>query len=196
MDWGFFVPQHHETHPVSAPLRHPKKQQQSFMKHPQSMTHPIAIREARSGDLESLVDFSLAMALETESKHLHRETVIAGVAGCLEVPARGFYLVAECSGQVVGSLMVTREWSDWRNGDFWWIQSVYVIPEFRKNGVFRSLYSEARRRALASDQVCGCRLYVEKHNQSAQAVYRKFGFSETDYRFYEEEFVDPEKAGG
>jgi ribosomal protein S18 acetylase RimI-like enzyme len=102
--------------------------------------------------------------------------------------ARGFYLVAECASQVMGSLMVTREWSDWRNGDFWWIQSVYVIPEFRKRGVFRSLFTEARQRALASGQVCGCRLYVEKHNQSAQTVYQKLGFSETDYRFYEEHF--------
>lgn len=160
------------------------------------MTHPITIREARPGDLESIVDFNLAMALETEAKQLPRDTVKSGVAGCLEVPARGFYLVAECGGHVVGSLMVTREWSDWRNGDFWWIQSVYVIPEFRKTGVFRSLYSEARQRALASDQVCGCRLYVEKHNESAQTVYRKLGFSETDYRFYEEEFVDLEKPIG
>jgi ribosomal protein S18 acetylase RimI-like enzyme len=162
------------------------------MQHTAPMTHPLTIREARADDLQALVDFSLAMALETEAKHLHRETLTAGVSGCLAVAARGFYLVAECQERVVGSLMVTREWSDWRNGDFWWIQSVYVVPEFRKNGVFRALYSEVRRMAFASDQVCGLRLYVEKHNQSAQAVYEKLGFDETDYRFYEQEFVDPE----
>mgnify|MGYP005857781289 CR=1 FL=1 len=160
------------------------------------MSHPLAIRDAHSDDLSSLVDFSLAMALETEAKHLHRPTLEAGVAGCLEVPARGFYLITECDGQAVGSLLVTREWSDWRNGDFWWIQSVYVVPEFRKKGVFRALYTEARQRALASDQVCGLRLYVEKHNQSAQSVYLKLGFAETDYRFYEEEFVDSENPAG
>jgi len=152
----------------------------------------MKIREAHSGDLESLVDFNLAMALETEAKNLHRETVRAGVCGCLEAPVRGFYLVAESTRRVVGSLMVTREWSDWRNGDFWWIQSVYVIPGFRKTGVFRALYDEARRRARASGQVCGCRLYVEKHNRSARSVYRKLGFAETEYRFYEDAFVDPE----
>ncbi len=151
----------------------------------------MTIREAHSGDLEALVDFNLAMALETEAKHLHRYTVRAGVAGCLEVPARGFYLVAERDGQVIGSLLITREWSDWRNAEFWWIQSVYVMPEFRKTGVFRALYAEARHRALDSGQVCGLRLYVEKHNQSAQAVYKRIGFSETDYRFFEEEFIDP-----
>ena len=156
------------------------------------MSHPKVIRDAHSGDLESLVDFSLAMALETEAKHLHRPTLKAGVAGCLEVPARGFYLIAECDGQAVGSLLVTREWSDWRNGDFWWIQSVYVVPEFRKKGVFRALYTEARQRAITSDQVCGLRLYVEKHNHSAQSVYRKLDFAETDYRFFEQAFVDSE----
>jgi GNAT superfamily N-acetyltransferase len=151
----------------------------------------MTIRDAHSGDLEALVDFNLAMALETEAKQLHRDTVRAGVVGCIKVPARGFYLVAECDGQVIGSLLITREWSDWRNADFWWIQSVYVMPEFRKSGVFRALYAEARQRALDSGQVCGLRLYVEKHNLSAQAVYKRIGFSETHYRFFEEEFMDP-----
>ena len=158
----------------------------------ESVMFRMRIREAHHGDLEALVGFNLAMALETEAKHLDRGILAAGVAGCLEVPVRGRYLVAECDGRVVGSLMITREWSDWRNADFWWIQSVYVLPEFRNQGVFRALYSEARAQALASGEVYGCRLYVEKHNESAQSVYRKLGFTETDYRLCEDHFENSE----
>jgi ribosomal protein S18 acetylase RimI-like enzyme len=130
----------------------------------------------------------MEMALETEGKKLDDGILEAGVRGIFEDAARGFYLVAEIEGKVAGSLMVTKEWSDWRNGDFWWIQSVYVLPEYRRQGVFRELYEEARRRAKEDESVCGCRLYVETENQSAQQVYLKHGFVETGYLLFEDVF--------
>lgn len=106
----------------------------------------IKIRQAEEADLPYLVSFNMEMALETEGKKLDAGILQAGVRGIFEDTTRGFYLVAEIEDQVVGSLMITKEWSDWRNGDFWWIQSVYVLPEYRRQGVFRELYEEARRR--------------------------------------------------
>jgi ribosomal protein S18 acetylase RimI-like enzyme len=99
----------------------------------------------------------------------------------LEDRTRGFYLVAELSAEVVGCLMVTTEWSDWRDGEFWWIQSVYVVPARRRQGVFRRLYTEVERLAAATQQVCGVRLYVDKNNTAAQATYQRLAFAETNY---------------
>jgi len=148
----------------------------------------IVIRQAEERDLPHLVRFNLEMALETEGKKLDVAVLGAGVRGIFEDATRGFYLVAEIDGVVIGSLMVTKEWSDWRNGDFWWIQSVYVLPEFRRQGVFRELYEEARGRAKNDEGVCGCRLYVETDNQSARQVYLKHGFVETGYLLFEDVF--------
>ena len=148
----------------------------------------IKIRQASEDDFSDLVRFNLEMALETEGRKLDAETLKAGVKGIFEDATRGFYLVAEIDGVTTGSLMVTKEWSDWRNGDFWWIQSVYVLPEYRRQGVFRQLYEEARGRAKADDGVCGCRLYVETENQSARQVYLKHGFVETGYLLFEDVF--------
>ncbi len=117
-------------------------------------------------------------------------TVSAGVRGLIEHPERGFYLVVE-TGQaekpaLVAALMVTREWSDWRNATFWWIQSVYVVPEYRRRGLYRSLYDQVQELAAQESGVCGFRLYVDKHNHTAQSTYHALGMSETGYRIFEQ----------
>jgi len=148
----------------------------------------VKIRKALPADVAILVTFNLEMARETEERELDRAILTKGVKGIFEEPGRGFYLVAEIGEKVVGSLMVTKEWSDWRNGDFWWIQSVFVEAEFRRQGIFRDLYEEARRTALDAGRVCGCRLYVEKDNSAATATYLRRGFHETPYRLFEDSF--------
>lgn len=132
---------------------------------------------------------NLAMAEETEGRRLDRDRLSAGAAGVFENPARGVYFVAERGGAVVGCLMVTKEWSDWRNGDFWWIQSVYVDRDHRRTGVFRALYDEVISRARAAEGVCGVRLYVERENEPAQHVYDAVGMTRTSYLFYEVDFT-------
>ena len=144
----------------------------------------IVIRDATPADLSFLVASARAMALETEAKPLTEAVVTAGVAGLLARTERGFYLVAEQTQRSVGTLMVTYEWSDWRNGDFWWIQSVYVTADARRGGVFRTLYAETARRARAAGAV-GLRLYVEQDNARAQATYAALGMQRTHYALYE-----------
>ena len=146
----------------------------------------ITIRRAAAQDAQALIDFNRAMALETERKELLPEVIGAGVRALLANPAAGFYLVAEADGQVIGALMLTMEWSDWRNGSFWWIQSVYVRPEYRRRGIYTRLYRHVQRLAAGDPGVCGFRLYVERENAAAQAVYRGLGMSETHYRVFEE----------
>ena len=126
------------------------------------------------------------MARETESKELVVEVVSAGVSALLARPELGFYLVAEQHGEVVGSLMVTTEWSDWRNRTFWWIQSVYVLPGARRQGIYRRLYEFVKLEAEKQQGVCGFRLYVERENIPAQKTYRSLGMTETRYKVYEE----------
>jgi ribosomal protein S18 acetylase RimI-like enzyme len=130
----------------------------------------VELREARAGDLETLVAFNLALAEETEGKRLDPATLRRGVAAVLADASKGFYLVAERGGRVLGQLMVTREWSDWRDGDWWWFQSVYVAPEARRQGVFQALYAEIVARSQAAG-ARGLRLYVENENRGAQATY-------------------------
>jgi L-amino acid N-acyltransferase YncA len=144
----------------------------------------VEIREARAADLETLVDFNLRLAQESEGKRLDAATLRLGVAAVLREAAKGFYLVAEREGRVVGQLMVTREWSDWRNGDWWWFQSVYVAAEARRQGVFRALYAEIVARAKAAD-ARGLRLYVEKENRGAQATYAALGMKLARYEIFE-----------
>jgi ribosomal protein S18 acetylase RimI-like enzyme len=146
----------------------------------------MRIRLATPADAAALVAFNAAMALETERKELLPEVIGAGVRALLGNPASGFYVVAEESERVVGSLLVTKEWSDWRNGDFWWIQSVYVRPELRRRGVYKALYRHAQELAAQDPRVCGFRLYVEKDNSRAQATYRALGMKETRYLVFEE----------
>lgn len=153
------------------------------------MTHvdnpEITVRMATSADTQILTDFNLAMALETEHKSLAASTVRQGVQGLLEGTETGYYLVAESNGSAVASLMITTEWSDWRNANFWWIQSVYVHPNFRRQGIYSRLYHHVQQLARQDGRVCGIRLYVEQDNLAAQATYRKLGMSETPYRLYE-----------
>jgi ribosomal protein S18 acetylase RimI-like enzyme len=149
------------------------------------MAHKIVVRNAREQDIDMLVRFNIAMARETEDKILSPVKVRAGMRAVIRHPDHGFYLVAELEGQIAGSLLVTREWSDWRDGVFWWIQSVYVPPEFRKRGIYRALYDAVKALAKSSPEVCGFRLYVERNNRAARSVYSKLGMSETEYRIYE-----------
>lgn len=149
------------------------------------------VREAVATDLVAIVRFNCAMALETEAKQLDPEIVERGVEAALKDPARALYLVAERHGSAVGCLMITREWSDWRNGFFWWIQSVYVAPADRRSGVLRALYQATRDRASCTADVCGLRLYVENDNRSAQATYQRLGMHDARYRVFEE-LLQPE----
>jgi GNAT superfamily N-acetyltransferase len=150
------------------------------------MPDDIAVRAATRADADTLAQFNRAMADETEDKALDPETVRNGVEALFDDPSRGFYLVAEAEGRLVGSLMITTEWSDWRNGRFWWIQSVYVRPDARRRGVYRALHRAVRRRARDRTDVCGLRLYVERGNAAARETYEALGMTETAYRLYEE----------
>lgn len=146
----------------------------------------IEIRSAQPEDLESLVGFNQALARETEDMALNEDTLRDGVRAILHDDRLGFYLVAVANERVVGSLMITKEWSDWRNGVFWWIQSVYVEADHRRHGVFRALYHRVEQ--LARDHnVCGFRLYVEKDNAAAQSTYASLGMCETPYKMFEVE---------
>ena len=145
----------------------------------------MRIRLATSADAAVLVEFNAAMALETEGKNLLPEVIGAGVRGLLDNPVAGFYVLAETE-RVVAALMITKEWSDWRNGSFWWIQSVYVRPEARRQGVYRRLYRHVQEMAAKDPQVCGFRLYVERENSAAQAAYAALGMKETRYLVFEE----------
>lgn len=144
------------------------------------------VREATPSDRDFLVDCARAMALETEHKELDLATVRAGVAALLADTFRGRVFVAEMAGSPAATLMLTYEWSDWRNGFFWWIQSVYVVPSERRRGLYRLLHGHVRDLAARTDGVYGLRLYVERDNVNAQATYRRMGMEETAYLIYEE----------
>ena len=146
----------------------------------------FVVRDATEADAPKIVEFQLAMAKETEGIELDRETCTRGVAAVFSDATLGRYFVAAQDGVVVGSLMITYEWSDWRNGVFWWIQSVYVRPEFRGKGIYRALHAHVRTMAKAAGGVCGFRLYVEKENAAAQETYRRLGMHETPYVLFEE----------
>ena len=149
-------------------------------------TRPTRVRMAVAGDAATLAGFNRAMALETESKSLSMETLLPGVRAVLTDPLHGFYVVADSGTEIAGSLLVTYEWSDWRNGRIWWIQSVYVRPDHRRHGVYRTLHGFVRERARAAGDVVGIRLHVERENVAAQRTYAALGMTETPYRVYEE----------
>ena len=146
------------------------------------------IRPAQFDDWAVIADCNTRLAEETEGKRLDPGTIAEGVRTLLSQPQHGRYFLASIGGRVVGQMMHTREWSDWRNGEIWWLQSVYVVSEFRQQGVFRALFSHLQVLAQASPDVIGLRLYVEEHNTRAQEAYRTLGLRRAGYTVMEHIF--------
>lgn len=146
----------------------------------------MKIRTAQPADIDSLIDFNQKMALETEGKHLDSGVLRSGVEAVFDDEGKGFYVVSDDAGSIVGGLMITFEWSDWRNRWFWWIQSVYIVPDARGKGIYRQMYDFVKEKAIENGNVCGFRLYVEKDNLSAQGVYGSVGMKSSAYLMYEE----------
>ncbi|HYM09921.1 MAG TPA: GNAT family N-acetyltransferase [Bryobacterales bacterium] len=150
---------------------------------------PIVIRAASPSDAGIIAGYNAALAVETEHIELDRDRLLAGVRAVLADSSKGFYTVAEDAGQVVGQMLITFEWSDWRNGVFWWVQSVYVHRDYRGRGVFKQIYRHVEAKAKAGGGVCGLRLYVEKQNAAAKQTYQRLGMVKTPYDVYEVDFV-------
>ena len=148
----------------------------------------IKVRSATSSDVDFIVDANLRMAKETENLDLDPEVLRKGVVYLMSHAGEGQYLVAAQNSQLCGTLMLTYEFSDWRNGRFWWIQSVYVPQPFRRQGVYRAMHHAVRELARQDSQACGLRLYVEQANRGAQQTYATIGMSQTHYKMFEEEF--------
>ena len=154
----------------------------------------INIRPATPDDLGIVIDFSVRLAAESEGLDLDREVLAAGIGSALEDSSKAQYFLAETAGEgaaaeVAGQLMITYEWSDWRNGYFWWIQSVYVDPDHRRRGVYRALNSQVHAEAKERGDVCGLRLYVERNNHVAQQVYSSLDMHQSHYDLFEIDFV-------
>ncbi|HXU31742.1 MAG TPA: GNAT family N-acetyltransferase [Thermoanaerobaculia bacterium] len=145
----------------------------------------IDVRPARPDEADRLIDFQLRMADETEGLALDPERIGRGVRAVFSDPSRGAYWVAEEAGQILGMLLTTPEWSDWRAGWVLWIQSVYVIPEARGRGVFRDLYAAQKTRVEGDPDLCGLRLYVDRRNRAAAAVYERAGMTREHYEMFE-----------
>ena len=150
------------------------------------MPNEVQVRRGEIKDIETIAELNIAMAWETEQKPLNPATIRRGIRAVLDDSDYGFYVVAESGGEVIGCLMITYEWSDWRSGRFWWIQSLYVRPSFRRHGVFTQLHDFVKAQALQHPEVCGVRLYVEQSNHAAQQAYRRIGMTPTTYQIYEE----------
>jgi ribosomal protein S18 acetylase RimI-like enzyme len=145
----------------------------------------LHIRNATPADQPLIVHFNSRLAEETEGRTLDQNLIGAGVTALLADPAKGRYWLAIANETVVGQLMVTYEWSDWRNGMLWWIQSVYVAANFRRKGVFSAMYRHVQSLVEADQEACGIRLYVEKRNRRAQDTYRKHGMTDPGYQVME-----------
>ncbi|GAC1397554.1 MAG: GNAT family N-acetyltransferase [Thermoanaerobaculia bacterium] len=145
----------------------------------------IHYRNATPADARGIVDFQIAMARETEDFALDRDICARGVEAVFAESSRGRYFVADDDGKLAASLMITPEWSDWRNGVVWWIQSVYVRPEYRRRGVYSGLYQHVKEIAESDGGVKGIRLYVDRRNTSAQEVYRRMGMNGEHYQVFE-----------
>ncbi len=150
----------------------------------------ITTRPATMADFDSIVAFNRAMAFESERKKLDPATIADGVRNALRERTRCMYFMAEIDGIVAGQTMVTFEWSDWRNGFFWWIQSVYVDSRFRRRGVFRAIHAYIRDHAKSRPDVCGLRLYVHRDNTRAIETYKELGMSLTGYLLCEEHWSE------
>jgi GNAT superfamily N-acetyltransferase len=144
----------------------------------------ITIRKALAKDAPTIIEFQQKMAWETEHLTLVNEKISKGVNGVFADPSRGQYYVAESTGIIVASLLITYEWSDWRNANVWWFQSVYVLPEYRRTGVFRKMYSFIKDEA-DKNKVAGLRLYVESNNVNARKTYEALGMGSEHYTMYE-----------
>ncbi len=153
------------------------------------MSISMKVRKANARDATVIAEFNRLMAEETEHRVLDINVLLRGVRALLKDTKKGIYFVAEVDGYVIGQLMITYEWSDWRNGNFWWLQSVYVLKEFRQQGVFRSLYEYVENMAKKRKDICGLRLYVERENESAQKTYEKLGMKRAVYEMFEKDFV-------
>lgn len=140
----------------------------------------IVVRAGELRDSATIAVFNLRMAFETEKRRLNPTTLERGVKAVFEDPRRGDYFVAEFAGQVIACLLITHEWSDWRNGDVWWLQSVYVDPDHRRRGAFRAMYAHVESLAREAGAIA-LRLYLEKHNARARETYASLGFEATDY---------------
>lgn len=145
----------------------------------------MKIRKARLTDAAVIADFNTRLAWETEQLKLDSKIILGGVRAVLKDATKGTYFVAEHDGIIIGQLLITGEWSDWRNGNFWWIQSVYVEAQHRRIGVFRTLFAHVQMRARSRRNVCGLRLYVERNNRRAQGTYAKLGMQKTHYDILE-----------
>jgi len=146
---------------------------------------PFTIRRGNPSDVTALAAFQEAMAVESEGKVLDRTTLEAGIRGLLDRPAAGWYLLAVQGENRLGSLMITPEWSDWRCGWWWWVQSVYVAPSGRRRGVYSALYDHVRSEAREAGDVVGVRLYVERDNAAAIRTYEKLGMARSPYLMFE-----------
>lgn len=145
------------------------------------------IRKAVIGDLETIVKFNYNLAKETEGKELILDIVTKGVKSILEDASKGQYYVYEIDNKVAGQIMYTYEWSDWRNGMFLWIQSVYVDDGYRRQGIYKKLYNHVKNICDNDDEMIGIRLYVEKENLNAKTTYKSLGMQECNYHMYEYE---------
>ncbi len=145
----------------------------------------LNIRQAAVADAQVITGFNLRLAEESEGRRLDAATVQAAVAALLKDSAKGRYYVAEAEGAIAGQLMITQEWSDWRNAQIWWIQSVYVKPELRRAGVFRAMFNHLRALAQKRKDVCSLRLYVHEENNRAKESYLRLGMTRTHYEVFE-----------
>ncbi len=150
------------------------------------MDNHVSVREACKDDVPIIARYNIDMALETENKHLNRTKVLTGVEAVLTSPELGRYFVATIDGEVVGQAMITYEWSDWRSGTFWWLQSVYVRPDARRRGAFTAIFQHIREQAHATPGVVGMRLYVEQNNTAAKETYSRVGLRPSGHTLFEQ----------
>jgi GNAT superfamily N-acetyltransferase len=150
----------------------------------------IRIRDAAMRDAAVIAEFNLALAAETENLKLDPKCVSAGVEALLRDPAKGLYFLAESGDEVAGQVMITYEWSDWRNANLWWLQSVYVKPEHRGQGIFGALFRHVQNLARQTPGVCGLRLYMHRDNSRARSSYERLGMTQTHYLVFELDLRD------